>query len=74
MPMAKITGQGLFAIGCAVALLWSNLAAERALMRRAHAERAKVMRGLDTRQRRRAPQRVPGPGIRVPRPMLPALS
>jgi hypothetical protein len=44
------------------------------LMRRAHAERAKVMRGLDTRQRRRAPQRVPGPGIRVPRPMLPALS
>ncbi len=74
MPMAKITGQGLFAIGCAVALLWSSLAAERVMMRRAYAERAKVMRGRNTRQRRRAPQRVLGPGIRVPRPALPALS
>jgi hypothetical protein len=74
MPIAKITGQGLLAIGCAVALLWSSLAAERAMMRRAYAERAEVMRGLETRQRRRAPQRVLGPGIRVPRPTLPTLS
>ena len=74
MPVAKITGQGLFAIGCAVALLWGSLAAERGMMRRAYAERAAVMRGLETRQRRRAPQRVRGPGIRVPRPPLPALS
>ena len=74
MPIAKITRQGLSVIGCAVALLWGSLAAEHAVMRRAYAERAEVMRGLDTRQRRRAPRRVLGPGIRVPRPPLPALS
>ena len=48
MPIAKITGQGLSAIGCAVALLWGSLAAERGMMRRAYAERAAVMRGLET--------------------------
>ena len=71
MPIAKITGQGLTVIACSVALLWGSLAAERAMMRRAYAERAEVMRGLELRQRRRAPQRVLGPGIRVPkRPLL----
>ena len=73
MPIAKITGQGLLAVACSVALLWGSLAAERAMMRRAYAERAEVMRGIELRQRRRAPQRVQGPGIRVPRPTLPAL-
>ena len=74
MPIAKITGQGLSAIACAVALLWASLAAERGMLRRACAERAQVMRRLDTRQRRSAPQRVLGPGIRVLRPMRPSLS
>ena len=74
MRIAGITGQGLTVIACAVAFLWGSLAAERAMMRRAYAERAEVMRGLETRQRRRAPQRVVGPGIRVPRPALPSLS
>jgi len=73
LPIAKITGQGLTVIACAVALLWGSLAAERAMMRRAFAERAAVMRGLEIRQRRRAPQRVLGRGIRVPRPALPTL-
>ncbi len=53
MPVAKITGQGLFAIGCAVALLWTCLFAERAMMRRAWAERAEVMRTVVESQRQR---------------------
>ena len=38
MPIAKITGQGLLAIACSVALLWGCLIAERVVLRAAVAE------------------------------------
>jgi hypothetical protein len=36
MPVAKISGQGLFAIACSVALLWSYLIGERVMHIAAH--------------------------------------
>ena len=35
MPVAKITGQGLIAIGCSVALLWTCLLVEQITLLRA---------------------------------------
>ncbi len=61
VPVAKITGQGLFAIGCAVALLWICFVAERVMMARAYAERADVMRSLEPLQRKRSPHPVSDP-------------
>lgn len=54
MPIAKITGQGLFAIALAVSLLWGILLAERGMMRRATAERAVVMRSVEQHKFRRS--------------------
>ena len=61
MPIAKITGQGLVAIGCAVALLWMCLLAERVTMRRVCAERTEVMRSLEQSQRKRSSRPVSDP-------------
>ncbi len=72
MPVAKITGQGLFAIGCAVALLWTCLVSERAMMRRAYEQRAEVMRGLARQQRTRNPRPASPPVVRFPRTERPA--
>ena len=47
MPLIKITGSGLFAIACAVALLWTCLIGEQIMMRQAQEERALVLRGID---------------------------
>ncbi len=46
VPIAKITGQGLAAIGLSVALLWGCVLGEREMVRQAHLERARVMRDV----------------------------
>ncbi len=63
MPIAKITGQGLLGIACAVALLWIFVVEERSMMREALAERAAVMRVIEIEQQRRNPQPVSRPAI-----------
>ena len=64
MPIAKITGQGLFAIACSVALLWSCLIGERLMLRDAGSERARALREIEQlqqRQPRPTPVTVPMP-------------
>jgi len=46
MPIAKITGQGLAAIGFSVALLWGCFVGERLILNQSYACRAQVMRDL----------------------------
>jgi hypothetical protein len=55
MPIAKITGQGLVAIALSVFLLWGFVLGQRALERRAYAERAQVLREIRMQQRRPRP-------------------
>jgi hypothetical protein len=68
MPLMKITGPGLVAIGCSVALLWACILGERMTMRWAYSERAAVMRSLarDRAIRHAEPALAPRPlpGIR----------
>lgn len=55
MPIIRITGQGLAAIALSVGLLWACIIGERATMRSALTERARVLRDLRSmrgRQRR----------------------
>ena len=59
MPIVKITGQGLSAIALSVALLWGCWMQERAVTRRASAERARVMRDLQRLQRTPQPDSAP---------------
>ena len=63
MPIAKITGQGLCAIGLSVALLWGCLLGERLMLRRAATERVRVLREI--KQLRRQPRTIP---VRLPMP------
>lgn len=56
MPIAKITGPGLAAIGLAVALLWGCALGERGLMGRARAERAQVLRDMERLRQGQRPQ------------------
>jgi hypothetical protein len=72
MPLMKITGPGLVAIACSVALLWACILGERTMMRRAYAERAAVMRSLAPRHGGHRTEPVLGPIIRPPRPPRPA--
>jgi hypothetical protein len=72
MPLMKITGPGLVAIACSVALLWACILGERTMLRRAYAERAAVMRAITPRQGGHRAEPVLGPGIRPPRPQRPA--
>jgi hypothetical protein len=67
VPIAKITGQGLTAIGCSVALLWGFFLAERNLTRQAFQERVRVMRDV----RRLHPRQNPIP-VSIPFPHAPA--
>jgi hypothetical protein len=60
MPIVKITGQGLSAIALSVALLWGCWMEEQAILRRDHAERARVLRDLQLLQRSHQPLPVPG--------------
>ena len=72
MPIAKITGQGLFAIACSVALLWTCLFAERVIVHRAAGERRQLLQEM--KPIRRIPTPLPGvaPGIprRLPSPAV----
>ena len=52
MPIAKITGHGLVAIGLSVGLLWASFVGERLIMKRSYARRAEVMRDLRQMQLR----------------------
>jgi hypothetical protein len=55
MPIAKITGQGLFAIACSVALLWGCLIGERVMLRNAAARRVRVFHEIEQLQRKPHP-------------------
>jgi hypothetical protein len=66
MPIAKITGPGLAAIGVAVALLWSCVLGERALVRQALTERAQILREMERLQHRQRPEPVSLPSPRSP--------
>jgi hypothetical protein len=70
MPIVKITGQGLAAIACSVALLWGCIVGEKVTVRHATREYARVMRDLRQMQqeRRTQPVSVPAPATRNPRP------
>jgi len=61
MPMAKITGRGLCAIACSVALLWGCLIGERVIRRNAAAERIEVLRQMEKLQRNPHPRPVGAP-------------
>ena len=66
MPIARITGSGLAAIGVSVALLWGCVIGERAMVRRALTERAQVMRDIERLQRRQRTEPVSLPSPRTP--------
>jgi hypothetical protein len=61
MPVAKITGQGLFAIACSVALLWGCLVGEQVMLRRATTERVKVFHQMERLQHKPRPTPVSTP-------------
>lgn len=73
MPIAKITGQGLFAIACSVALLWSCLIGERLMWQNADTQRVRVLREMENLQKipRPAPASIPLPAA-LPRPAVTA--
>jgi hypothetical protein len=54
VPVAKITGQGLAAIGFSVALLWGCILGEAAMARQAYAERMRVLQDVEFLQRHRS--------------------
>ena len=68
MPIAKITGQGLAAIACSVALLWGFIAGEKLTVRQARQEYAQTMRDLRQLQRRTQPVSVPRPVPQIAQP------
>jgi hypothetical protein len=61
MPIAKITGQGLYAMAFSVALLWTCLIGERVIVQRAVAERTRVLHEIEQLQRQRRPMPVTAP-------------
>ncbi len=67
MPIAKITGQGLAAMGFSVALLWGCVIGERALERQAWSERTQVLRDIRRWQRLRQQEPVSAPIPASPR-------
>jgi hypothetical protein len=66
MPIAQITGQGLAAIACSVALLWGCIIGESVQRRDAYHERERVVREVKLLQRRM--RSVP---VNDPAPLLP---
>jgi hypothetical protein len=62
MPVAKITGQGLLAIACSVALLWGCLIGERLMLHGAATRHDRVFREIERLQR----EPHPGPAIAPP--------
>lgn len=69
MPIAKITGQGLAAMACSVALLWGCIIADGVMERRASEERARVLHEIQVLQRNVQPE-----PVSVPAPVVPRLS
>ena len=67
MPIAKITGPGLGAMACSVALLWGCLIANGVMERRVFEQRAQVLRELQ-RLRNTRPEPAPVP-VSVPVPI-----
>jgi hypothetical protein len=61
MPVAKISGQGLCAIACSVALLWGCLIGERVMLRNAATERVKVFHEMEHLQKQPRPTPVSTP-------------
>ena len=55
MPVAKITGQGLFAIACSVALLWGCVIGERVMLGNAASQRMHVLHEMEELQRKPRP-------------------
>ena len=66
MPIARITSQGLVAITVSVLLLWGFVLAQRAMERRAYAERGRVLRQMRMQQHRPRPIPVVLPGTGQP--------
>ena len=55
MAVAKITGQGLLAIACSVALLWGCIIGERVMLSSAASRRIRVLREMEQLQRNSPP-------------------
>lgn len=66
MPIAKITGQGLAGIACAVGVLWGCVVIEQVKHRDAVTERTRVVREVQQmqRQHRSEPASTPSPFTR----------
>lgn len=66
MPIARITGKGLAAIGFSVGILWSCVIVEQVRHRTAVTERARVVREVRQMQRQRhsEPASAPSPFTR----------
>jgi hypothetical protein len=65
MAVAKITGQGLIAIACSVALLWGCLLGERWMWRSASSRRNRILHQIEEMQHRLHPSPVtPTPSTR----------
>jgi len=64
MPIVKITGPGLSAIGLSVALLWGCLISERIITRDAVRERTRVVRELEQMRLERQATPVSVPALR----------
>ncbi len=58
MPVVKITGQGIAAIGLSVGLLWACWIATAVTMERSLNERARVFQQLERMQHKRQPEPV----------------
>ena len=61
MPIAKITGSGLAAIGISVAMLWGCIIGQQMLSDRAFTERARVMHDVELILRKQQPEQVSSP-------------
>jgi hypothetical protein len=70
MPMAKITGQGLFAIALSVALLWGCLIGERIMLRHAASRRVRVLHQIERLRRAPHPMPAAAPLPSVAHPMI----
>jgi hypothetical protein len=64
LPIVKITGPGLSAIGLSVAVLWGCLIGERIITRDANRERTRVVRELRQMRLERQASPVSVPALR----------
>lgn len=69
MPIAKISGLGLAAIGFSVGLLWGCVIGERVMVQRAFVERARVMQDVERLHRRQRQEPVSVPALHRPHPV-----